>query len=173
MNIYTSVNSINKRDLCRFRAWVEVYDKENSTADDVITKKQMFYAVESANATTLCDRMLGSPIPFDEIFNFSNVVMMQSCGLRDSSDKLIYENDVLEIKTGNYTNKYVVKYDLYTDQNGNKNIGWRLLWIENNHNDYCYKHTSYLISDAVLFNSKITILGNLYETKEFKHLQDI
>ncbi len=169
-----SINNINKRDLCRFRAWIEVYDKENSTADNIKTKKQMFYAVESANATTLCDRMLGSPIPFDEIFNFPNVVMMQSCGLRDSNNRMIFENDVLEINIENNIVRCVVKYGLYTDPNGNKNIGWRLLFIENDKiYDYFYSSISYLISESVSFDGKITILGNIYETEEFKHLQNI
>lgn len=169
-----SVNNINKRDLCRFRAWVEVYDKENSISDNVRTKNQMFYAVESANATTLCDRMLGSPIPFDEIFNYPNVVMMQSCGLRDSNCRMIFENDVLEINIENNIERCVVKYGLYTDPNGNKNIGWRLLFIEDDKiYDYFYSSISYLISESVSFDGKITVLGNIYETEEFKHLKDI
>lgn len=31
---------MNKRDLCRFRTWIEVYDAEKSTEDKEITKKK-------------------------------------------------------------------------------------------------------------------------------------
>ena len=31
---------MNKRDICRFRAWIEVYDAEKSTEDKEVTRKK-------------------------------------------------------------------------------------------------------------------------------------
>lgn len=33
---------MNKRDLCRFRAWLEAYDNDKSTEKNIITKNKCF-----------------------------------------------------------------------------------------------------------------------------------
>lgn len=156
---------MNKRDICRFRAWLEAYDAEKSTKDNVVLKKQMFYNVESPNTTDLTQKSIGCPIPFDEIFLYNNPVIMQSSGIRDITGKLIYEGDVIEIEQGKSIRTFLVTY-YYDNTYG---LGFKLHEIDKEDNSldhwsYCFVTNS---------GEKITVIGNVYENEEYTDIQEI
>lgn len=155
---------MNKRDLCRFRAWIEVYDAEKSTEDKEVTRKKMFYSVESANDTDLCDRNIGSPIPFDEIFNYPNAVIMQCSGLKDSTGKRIYEGDVVKITQGKSVRDFLVTY--YYDRT--HGLGFKLHEIDKEDNNLDHWNYCFVISRG----EKVDIIGNIYENEEYRHIQE-
>lgn len=156
---------MNKRDICRFRAWVEAYDAEKSTEDNVVLKKQMFYNVESPNTTDLTQRSIGCPIPFDEIFLYNNPVIMQSSGMLDVTCKLIYEGDVIEIEQGKSIRYFLVAfyYDIVTG------LGFKLHEIYKEDNTLDHFNYSFVINRG----EKITVIGNIYENEEYTYIQEI
>ena len=158
---------MNKRALCRFRAWLEAYDNDKSTEKNIVTKKQMFHSVESADGTTLLDRNIGCPIPFNQIFYYQNAVVMQCSGLKDSNVKLIYESDVVELKFDTFSIKAVIRCGFYTDVNNScfKAFGWYMQELQGLKE--CWN------IGRIFTANKIVILGNIYETEEFKYLQTI
>lgn len=156
---------MNKRDICRFRAWLEAYDAEKSTEDNVVLKKQMFYNVESPNTTDLTERNIGCPIPFDEIFLYNNPVIMQSSGIRDITGKLIYEGDVIEIEQDKSIRNFLVTF-YYDEASG---LGFKLHEIDKEDNSL--DHWSYyFITNS---GEKITVIGNIYENEEYTYIQEI
>lgn len=157
---------MNKRDLCRFRAWIEAYDAEKSSKDNVVLKKQMFYNVESPNTTDLTQRSIGCPIPFDEIFLYNNPVIMQSSGIRDITGKMIYEGDVIRIKQGKSIRYFLVAY-YYDNTNG---LGFKLHEIDKTDNSLDLDYWSYCFVTSS--SEKITIIGNIYENEEYRHMQE-
>lgn len=148
---------MNKRDMCRFRAWLEVYDAEKSTEDKEVTKKKMFYSVESANDTDLCDRYIGSPIPFDEIFNIPNAVIMQCSGLKDSTGKRIYEGDVVEIRVGILVLFGLIVYFGGTDTH----VGFKMAELDDD------VWEDFILEDY----DTVTVVGNIFETEIYQYLQ--
>lgn len=125
----------------------------------------MFYSVESANDTDLCDRNIGSPIPFDEIFNIPNAVIMQCSGLKDNTGRRIYEGDVIEIEQDKSIRYFLVTH-YYDKTNG---LGFKLHEIYKDDNSLDYWSYCFVTSRS----EKITIIGNIYENKEYTHIQEI
>lgn len=87
--------------------------------------------------------------------------IMLCTGIKDSNGNLIYENDVIEIKYNKHrTENYQVKYGKYITCGSSKpNIGFYIQNLEDNSIWSFYS------------KEKITIIGNIYETKEFMYLQ--
>lgn len=87
--------------------------------------------------------------------------IMLCTGIKDSNGNLIYENDIIEIKYNKHrTENYQVKYGKYiTCGSSIPKIGFYIQNLEDNSIWSFYS------------KEKITIIGNIYETKEFTYLQ--
>lgn len=143
---------IDRRDLFRFRAYT----------DSFTGKYRMVYNVESTYDDG-CNGVLMSGRCFGDIAESHKEHNLMLCtGIKDSKGKLIYENDIIEIEyIFNRKIKYQVKYGEYTHYlRPHTNIGFYMQDLKDN--------TTWSFEVA---SSSTTIVGNIYETKEFMHLQ--
>lgn len=142
---------INRRDIFRLRMWTDDYNWDCGVY-------KMIYYVECRDYTQ--NTML-SVHSFDELLDNHEAYNIMLCtGIKDSNGKLIYENDIIEIKYNKHrTENYQVKYGKYiTCGSSIPNIGFYIQNLEDN-------------SIWSFYNKeKITIIGNIYETKEFMYL---
>lgn len=143
---------INRRDMFRLRMWTDDYNWDWGDY-------KMIYDVECRDYTQ--NTML-SVHSFDELLDNHDAYNIMLCtGVRDSKKKLIYENDIIEIK---YNEKRKVKYQVKYGEfipcyESNKRIGF---YIQDLEDDSVWSFGS---------DKKTTIIGNIYETKEFMYLQ--
>lgn len=142
---------IDRRDLFRFRAYT----------DSFTGKYRMVYNVENTyddgcNGVLISGRCFGDIAESHEEHN-----LMLCSGFKDSVGKLIYENDIVEIK---YNEKRKVKYQV--------KYGEHILTYEQFISVGFYIQEIEDKSVWKLNNNKaLTIIGNIYETEEFMHLQ--
>lgn len=147
--------NINKRDTLRFREFR--INKNN--------KGTMFYSAEYSGFDSLHTLLsLGQLCDIENTkkeFNFS-IHIMQSSGIRDYRNELIYDGDIISIKQ-NSIKHYLVK-QFYDDDYG---FGFKLLELNKENTItgwyWCFITNKY---------ETIKILGNIYQTKKYNHLQN-
>ena len=144
---------IDRRDLFRLRMWTNDYNWDWGDY-------KMIYNVECRDYSQ--NTML-SVCNFEELLDNHDTYNIMLCtGIKDSKGKLIYENDIIEIEyVFNRKIKYQVKYGEYTHYlRPHTNIGFYMQDLKDN--------TTWSFEVA---SSSTTIIGNIYETEEFMHLQ--
>ena len=142
---------IDRRDLFRFRAYT----------DSFTGKYRMVYNIENTYDDG-CNNVLISGKCFGDIAESHKEYNLMLCtGIKDSKGKLIYENDIIEITYNEKRKvKYIVKFGEHTPTyERGISIGFYKQDIEDGS---VWK----LNNEHVL-----TIIGNIYETEEFMHLQ--
>lgn len=144
---------IDRRDLFRFRAYT----------DSFTGKYRMVYNVENTYDDG-CNGVLISGRCFGDIAESHKEHNLMLCtGIKDSNGKLIYENDIIEIKYNKQRKvKYIVKFGEHIPTYEQLvSVGFYIQELEDG-------------SVWKLNNDKknlTTIIGNIYETEEFMHLQ--
>ena len=143
---------IDRRDLFRFRAYTDVFTG----------KYRMVYNVENPYDDG-CNNVLISGRCFGDIAESHKEYNLMFCtGIKDSKGKLIYENDIIQIK---YHTKrkvhYQVKYGEYIScYSSYKKVGFYLQSLED------YSIWNFTI------DRQTTIIGNIYETEKFMYLKE-
>lgn len=142
---------LNRRDIFRFRAYTDSFTR----------KYRMVYSVEDVyddgnNGILMSGKCFGDIAASHKEHN-----LMLCTGIKDSDGKLIYENDIIEIKYNKYRiENYQVKYGKYKICGSSiSNIGF---YIQNLEDNSIWSFSS---------KEKTTIIGNIFETEEFKYLQ--
>ena len=80
---------------------------------------------------------------------FSQVVIMQSTGLKDKNGKEIFEGDIVQYLDGEYSFTGVVENSVFG------------IYAKNKYNNYNFED----FSDENTRKSDVTIIGNIYEKK--------
>lgn len=145
---------IDRRDLFRLRMWTNDYNWDWGDY-------KMIYDVECRDYSQ--NTML-SVCSFEELLDNHDTYNIMLCtGIKDSNGKLIYENDIIEIAYNEQRKvKYIVKFGEHIPTYEQlASVGFYIQELEDG-------------SVWKLNNDKrtiTTIIGNIYETEEFMHLQ--
>lgn len=80
---------------------------------------------------------------------FSQVIIMQSTGLKDKNGKEIFEGDIVQYSDGEYSFTGVVENSVFG------------IYVESKYDNYNFED----FSDENTRKSDVTIIGNIYENK--------
>lgn len=95
----------------------------------------------------------------DEEFPLDTLILMQSIGLRDKNDAMIYEGDILEISIKDSDEKIVYKF-------GAVEFSTRSLeYIIRSREGFVYSFNS-ILNSAGFYEFELEVIGNIYDNKD-------